>query len=298
MSRLAQSSTLVRRAAMLIGGGVQPSQVWKLLESDRDVGELSQRISVRIRGGSTNVEALAAERLTLVAGIWHVAETAGTPMAEALERLADHLEALSESGRRRRVAFAGPRATMRLVLVLPFIGCAFSLLLGFNTLEVLFTTPVGWAVTAVGILLLALGRVWSRRLLNRASALTTMPGYLSELLAVALTGGSSVNQAKLNVSNALDRFPIAGISPLSVSAPHTAASQAIALAERAGVSVAEILRAQAHAERREYAAELDERAARLGVQLMVPLGVCVLPAFIVLTVIPMMLAIFRQSSFS
>jgi tight adherence protein B len=48
--------------------------------------------------------------------------------------------------------------------------------------------------------------------------------------------------------------------------------------------------------RREYASELDIRAAKLGVTLMLPLGVCILPAFIVLSVIPMMVSLFQHST--
>jgi tight adherence protein B len=135
-------------------------------------------------------------------------------------------------------------------------------------------------------------------MLKRAAQQTALPGFLSELLAVALVGGSSVRQAKLNVTDVLDQYPIAGISLSDVQAEDSAPNQAITLAERAGVSVSEVLRAQAHTERCDAAADQDEAAARLGVKLMLPLGVCVLPAFVLLTVVPMTLSIFRQTSFS
>lgn len=283
---------------MLIAGGVNPAQVWKLLEDDGEVGALARTVVKRQEHGMLPVEALAAERLHALAVPWQVAEVSGAPMADALMRLAAQLESIRESDRKRRVAFAGPRATMKLVILLPLIGCAFSMLLGFNTLEVLLTTPIGWAVSGVGLVLLIIGQQWSKRMLNRAAQHRALPGYVSELLAVALTGGSSVAQARLNVTNALDRFPVSGVSLREVQDAESAPNRAIALAERAGVSVAEVLRAQAESDRRDAAANQDEAAARLGVKLMLPLGLCVLPAFVVLTVIPMVLSIFRQTAFS
>lgn len=298
MNRLAQTSLLVQRLAMLVAGGVNPAHVWVLLHDDRHVGNVAKRISERQEMGASIADALSAEQLNLLAALWQIAEVTGAPMAESLMRLSAQLEALRDSERKRQVAFAGPRSTMKLVLFLPIIGCGFSLLLGFNTLEVLVATPIGWVIGALGLGLLASGQLWSTRMLNRAAQQTALPGFLSELLAVALVGGSSVRQAKLNVTNILDQHPIAGISLRDVQAEGSAPNQAIALAERAGVSVGEVLRAQAHAERRDASANQDEAAARLGVKLMLPLGVCVLPAFVLLTVVPMTLSIFRQTSFS
>lgn len=283
---------------MLVAGGVNPSQVWALLHGDRQVGSIAHRISARQQSGMSVDEALSAEQLNVLAVLWHVAEVAGAPMADALTRLADQLESLRDSERKRRVAFAGPRSTMRLVLFLPVIGCGFSLLLGFNTLDVLLTTPLGWLVSAIGFALLIIGQLWSKRMLTRAAAHAELPGLLSELLAVALLGGSSVRHAKLNVTNALDRYPIAGVSLQQLQAVESAPNQAIALAEQAGVSVVDVLRAQAETERQESAANQEEAAARLGVHLMLPMGVCVLPAFVMFSVVPMMLSIFRQTTFS
>lgn len=67
--------------------------------------------------------------------------------------------------------------------------------------------------------------------------------------------------------------------------------RALALAQRAGVPPAELLTTAAADQRRDGAARLETAAARLGVRLVVPLGLLFLPAFILTTVIPVVLAL-------
>ena len=55
--------------------------------------------------------------------------------------------------------------------------------------------------------------------------------------------------------------------------------------------MAELLRAEAFRVRRAARADGAARAAALGVRLMLPLGVCVLPAFVLLGVAPLMISV-------
>ena len=54
---------------------------------------------------------------------------------------------------------------------------------------------------------------------------------------------------------------------------------------------AELLRSEARESRRRAAAMAERRAAILAVRLMLPLGACILPAFMVLGVIPLLVAV-------
>ena len=58
-----------------------------------------------------------------------------------------------------------------------------------------------------------------------------------------------------------------------------------------GAPSAAVLLAAAAQLRRRRAREAERRAAALGVRLVVPLGLCALPAFIVLTVVPLLLSL-------
>lgn len=65
---------------------------------------------------------------------------------------------------------------------------------------------------------------------------------------------------------------------------------ALAFAALTGAPSASILYAQAARERREQFRAAEKRAAALGVKLVVPLGLCSLPAFICLGIIPVLIA--------
>ena len=66
--------------------------------------------------------------------------------------------------------------------------------------------------------------------------------------------------------------------------------EALAFAALTGAPSASILYAQAARERREQFRAAEKRAAALGVKLVVPLGLCSLPAFICLGIVPVLIA--------
>ena len=70
------------------------------------------------------------------------------------------------------------------------------------------------------------------------------------------------------------------------------------LSARAGVPAAELLRSEARERRRDALAAAQSSAQALSVRLMIPLGVCVLPAFMILSVVPLLLAVLGQTSLS
>jgi tight adherence protein B len=76
------------------------------------------------------------------------------------------------------------------------------------------------------------------------------------------------------------------------AAPWVAAlAEALLLARESGVAAAPLLTAAAAAQRRRHAAEARVAAARLGVRVVLPTGLCLLPAFVLLAVVPLVLAL-------
>lgn len=67
------------------------------------------------------------------------------------------------------------------------------------------------------------------------------------------------------------------------------------LSRRAGVPAAELLRSEAEEARRSARAEVQERASTLAIKLMLPLGLCVLPAFMVLGVFPLLVTVITST---
>lgn len=69
---------------------------------------------------------------------------------------------------------------------------------------------------------------------------------------------------------------------------------ALAFAASSGAPSAQVLHAQAAQLRRRRAREAERRAAALGIHLVLPLGLCALPAFLCFTVVPLLLALLPE----
>lgn len=102
-----------------------------------------------------------------LAACFDIAEAAGSPLADVLTRFAAQLEAEDDAEAARQTALAGPRATVRLLTWLPFLGLGLGVLLGVDPVEVL-GTPWGAAALTAGLALTMAGRIWSARLVRVA----------------------------------------------------------------------------------------------------------------------------------
>ena len=233
---------------------------------------------------SAATSASAAAAWSVLAAAWAVAAESGAPLASSLRDLAAALRDEAQLRREVRTALAGPVASARLVMALPFIAVAFGALVGFDTVSVLFGNPIGLACVVLGGLLLWAGHRWSARLAARASASSADAGLELELLAIAMSGGASTERARDVVRRALEASGVP-------ARDRAASDEVIGLAARAGAPVSELLRAEAFRLRRVARAEGAARAAALGVRLMLPLGACVLPAFVLLGVVPLLVSV-------
>lgn len=218
-----------------------------------------------------------------LAAAWEIAAACGAPLAASLRELAAALRDEGQLRREVRTALAGPNASARLVAWLPVIAIGFGLVLGFDTLAVLLGSPLGLGCLLAGLGLLWAGRRWNRALAARASQGSADAGLEYDLLATALTGGVSLDRGRALVEAAL-------ADPGGVR-DAVEIDRIVGLAAAAGAPVAELLRAEAFRVRRAARAEGLSRAAALGVRLMIPLGVCVLPAFVLLGVAPLVISV-------
>jgi tight adherence protein B len=176
------------------------------------------------------------------------------------------------------------------VLVLPLVGLLFGMLMGFDTIGVLLTTPPGWTCLVVGALLLLAAARWNRRMVRRAQPKELTPGLGFDLVAIAVSGGASLDGAQRSVATITAKYGLNGVLD------DAAIELVLDLSRRAGVPAAELLRSEALERRRTASADAQSAAQALGVRLMIPLGVCVLPSFMVLSVAPLLLAVLRQTS--
>ncbi|GAA1699019.1 hypothetical protein GCM10009808_15650 [Microbacterium sediminicola] len=218
-----------------------------------------------------------------VAAAWRVATTVGAPLAPTLRAFAHTLADARAITDEVRIALAEPAATARLMGWLPLVGLALSAALGFDPLGVLLTEPAGWACVAAGLALVLGARRWTARIADQARDLGPMPGVAADLMAVALSGGVSIDRARALVRD---------VRPETSDASDSAAiEQTLELSSTAGVPAADLLRAQAVVDRHRARVEGRMRAATLSTRLLLPLGVCTLPAFLCWGVAPMFLSI-------
>src|SRR6478752_4034003 len=104
-----------------------------------------------------------------LAACFDVAEASGCPLADVLTRFAAHLESEGDARAARETALAGPKATVRILTWLPFLGLGLGLLLGVDPWTILLGSPWGVAALIAGLALTASGRIWSARLVRGAA---------------------------------------------------------------------------------------------------------------------------------
>jgi tight adherence protein B len=282
---------LVERLAVLAAAGIPPLSAWRYAAAEGAPGP-----ALRVVADATSAHELP-ERLVEVVGAvrpdersawaalaatWWIATEAGAALAATLTRSADVLRGLAQGAREVEVALAGPAATSRVVLALPAIGLALGVLLGFDVIGALVSVP-GAICVAVGGILIVVAVRWNRRLIRSAGDIDATPGLVFDLFAIALSGGASIDRARTLVESACAQAGLPG--------PDPAVDAVLDFARTAGVPAVVLLRSEADGRRRTTRSLAARRAAELETRLLLPLGLCVLPAFVLLGVVPIALAI-------
>lgn len=305
-SRDLDAAELASRSAVLLRGGVPAGRALQLAAREmtaaatktaaRAADEVSQRTALltelhdRIDGGVSVAEALCASSSApewrLLAAAWFLAERSGAPLAPALDRIAGALQSLEQLHERRESLLAGPRMTVRLVASLPPLALLLGALLGFNPIPVL-VGPVGIALLVIGSGLLAAGIAWARALNHAVENRDRVAGLELELAWIAMSSGAAPSEAMLRVTDCVSDFGVTWVR-FDDLCEGRALRSTLNAAQRVGVPSGPLLLEAASDVRARALAELESDAERLGVRVLVPLGVCVLPAFIALGVLPVL----------
>ncbi|MFC5503514.1 type II secretion system F family protein [Lysinimonas soli] len=288
---------LAQRLGVLLDAGIAPVSAWghaaagsgsPVAAAIVERGGVGRDIAEHVLEARELAPAAERSAWSALGAAWWVAVESGAPLAPTLRRFAEMLRSLAQSARDVEVALAGPLATSRIVLALPAVGLLFGALLGFDALRVLVTTAAGWITGAIGLAFIAVGFRWNGRLVAGARAVDATPGLALELLAIAVSGGASIDRSRQLVELALAEGQL---PPLGAEA-----DAVLAFARAAGVPAAAMLHAEAEELRRSARSTAQRRAAELGTRLLLPLGLCILPAFIMLGVAPVLLAIVSSTA--
>ncbi|WNM24834.1 hypothetical protein RN607_01685 [Demequina capsici] len=254
--------------------------------------------------GGASPEVAAAARL---------AHSAGCPLAPTIEALAGRLADQEDAQARAAAGAAGARLSARILGLLPAVGVVFAGIIDPHAVLWLVTGLPGLICLAGGLLLTFTGRRWLSRMVTRATAPPAAEDaavpFALMLTEVAVAAGIDVCGALTGVGVALEEMaPEAGgalseaASGLSEGlhwdeawghAPDRLSplSEALRWCWVAGGAPGPALRAARLSLERTEASAREARVAELGVRVALPLSLCLLPAFILVGVVPMLAAV-------
>lgn len=266
-----------------------PPILWRFLQkfyiSNAETKEPFEIAIARKMRSGRNIESITAQSSLqawrVFGSVWKVSFATGAPIAGALRSISQCFFDIGNMQRDISSTLAGPVATAKMISFLPLFGLVFGTLLGQDVLGFLFGKPVGWLVLFLGFLFILLGIFWTKKLVAGFYNLSEPFGFVFELTALGLRGGVDPKSALYKVEEIVKEFGLP-----SQEVKHVRGT--LQLAQQTGVAVGALLQQEANLARLKAVNNMRTFAARLGVRLMLPLGVCFLPAFILLGVLPLL----------
>lgn len=278
---------------------------------------------------STRMRPHSRERLHDLQLSLRMSESAGAPLATSLERAAEHAEERIDALLGRQSALAAPRATGRILSWLPLLGLGLGMLMGSDPVGVLTGSVLGALTGMLGLGLAFAGRRWTAALVHRAEVESARPStraanacsetekptspagaapvdtaLVLELLAAQLRAGLAPLAALGTLAEALNSRALHTVcqrlqmgsdwgSAWSGSAAGTFGElrDALAPAYTGGAPSTALLLSLADAHRLSERRAAERAAGKLSVALVVPLGLCSLPAFICLGIVPILISL-------
>jgi tight adherence protein B len=264
-----QQVQLIRQLSNLISAGIPPAQA-------RELVSLDEKVAI---GKPGQKPAIDDPELEL---IWQLSNELGSPIAASLRQLADSRERQVQSERQIQLAFAAPSMTAKLIGWLPLGSLALAQIVGLNPLGAITSNLLVVVAVLIGLAMLALARYWTNRILAAAKPETKDPSTYINCLAMAIEAGlppiTAVQKIHARLFDAADDSAIANQS--------AKADSVLALSAKTGAAAVGLLRSVADQMREEKIHAENEKIAKLNIKLLLPIGLAVLPAFALLTIVP------------
>ncbi|MBT1173567.1 hypothetical protein JS528_09490 [Bifidobacterium sp. MA2] len=143
-----------------------------------------------------------------LAAACRLSERLGCAISPCLEAVGVNHRRESKANDLKRQAFAGPKATIKLLSAMPVLTIVAGELMGASSFHFLITTIPGWVCLALGAVWYGAGMLWTSRMLaafgRDGDADENLPIAL-EMLCAALGQGSSIPSALIAVGMVLHR---------------------------------------------------------------------------------------------
>ncbi len=202
--------------------------------------------------------------------LWNLATKVGSPITEALRMIQISMDQRRKFLAELEAISATPAATRQLLTWLPIIGLSVAQVIGLNPLSALSST-LGQMVFAFAIGLFLLGVYLSRRIAKKLTA--SLPRTSLRPLKDALKLRAGVPLSELKTDNEIFETAI------STGAP------------AANILIQQYL----HNQQIEFERKRS-LLAKDSVKLLLPLGLTSLPAFVLVTVFPLIISSFRMTN--
>ena len=292
------ASAVLTDAIALLEAGLPPARAWDLAGVEIDEhGMPVAHAQVWAKESAVAASVMAACTL---------ARETGMPLARVLARVDDVLAREQDARDAAEAELAGPRMSAKILRWLPLVGVVLAAAVDPGALAMLVTSPMGWTLLAAAGGLTWAGSAWMGRLVKRAGA----PAHAGlpvvvvlSLVDAALAAGLDVSSALARTADAVDGDSRAVLR--SMAAAHAYGGQApgvdgplaqalarpIQLAQLAGAPASHGLRGAMLRLDREARRQAAKSAGELGVRLAIPLAMCLLPAFALAGVVPLIVSV-------
>jgi tight adherence protein B len=199
-----------------------------------------------------------------------------------MRALADAADSSAQIRRRVTIGSASARQSSRILLALPAITLAGAESSGVHAVWVLAASPIGWVCMAVSTFLTVAAWWWMRRIRR------SIPEPQDEMGLVVLLA------AEVSRTSALARERIELLSELATTWNRFTEMDVVARAQQLskeyGVPVADILRLESARLVSESELAVEESLELLPGKLVLPVGLCLFPVFVLTTVLPVVIS--------
>lgn len=206
--------------------------------------------------------------------VWEFAMQTGAPIVDAMRELSLQEAATQAQELELEQAMALPKATKNLLLWLPLFGLMISQAFGLEPFAA-FSNPLGVVAVLLAIGLLIYGDKKASAMISRLKKPNSNSLQLL-LFAMGLKAGLSVNQTQKYFSQTSEAISEIG--------------NLLDISFQSGAPIADLFLVKAKDNRLRATSEAIAQARALSVRLLIPLGLTTLPAFLLLTVVPVMIS--------